>query len=71
MRKYQNCLTRGHQISERRLDLMEERAEFSDYIILPTKFSFPRLVRVMSIVIGLVFKTRRARRLVGKLLAEG
>ena len=69
MRKYQNCLTRGHQISERRLNLMKERAKFSDYIVLPTKFSFPRVVRVMHIVIGFVSKTRRARRLCGKLLA--
>ena len=69
--KVPELLTRGHQVSERRLNLMQERAEYSDYIILPTKFSFPRVVRVMSIVIGFVSKTRRARRLVGKLLTEG
>ena len=69
--KVPELLTRGHQVSERRLNLMEERAEYSKYLILPTKFSFPRVVRLMSIVIGFVSRTRKARRLCGKLLAEG
>ena len=69
--KIPELLTRGHPVNERRLSLLEERAEFSQYLILPTKFSFPKVVRIMSIVVGFVSKCRKGRKMMGQLLAEG
>ena len=69
--KVPELLTRGHQVSEKRLGLMEQRAEYSQYLVLPTKFSFPKVVRIMSIVIGFVSKLRKGRKMVGRLLVEG
>ena len=69
--KVPELLTRGHHVNERRLGLLEERAEFSQYLILPTKFSFPKVVRIMSIVVGFVSKLRKNRIMLGHLLAEG
>ena len=69
--KVPELLSRGHHISEKRLGLIEQRAEFSQYLILPTQFSFPKVVRIMSLVIGFVSKMRKNMRMVGQLLSEG
>jgi hypothetical protein len=57
-KKIPELLTRGHHVNEKRLGLLEERAEYSQYLILPTKYSFPKVVRIMSIVTGFVYKVR-------------
>ena len=41
-------LTRGHVLNQRRIFLIQERASFSQYLVLPTKFSFSRIVRIYS-----------------------
>ena len=45
-------------MSMKRLGLLKERAENSQYLIFPTKYSFPKVVRIMSIVTGFVYKVR-------------
>ena len=64
-------LTRGHVVSPRRVDLIEERATYSKYLLLPTKFSFPKVVRIYSIVLSFVSNCRRGKILLSKLLCEG
>jgi hypothetical protein len=43
--KVPELLARGHHVNEKRVELKEQRAEISKYVILPTKYSFPKLVR--------------------------
>ena len=69
--KVPELLNRGNQVSERRVELMEQRAEFSKYLILPTLHSFPKLVRIMSVVVGFITKARKGRRVLAGLLREG
>ena len=69
--KIPELLTRGHHVNEKRLGLLEERAEYSQYLVLPTKYPFPKVVRIMSIVVGFVSKMRKGRKMLGHLLAEG
>ena len=69
--KVPELLTRGHHVNEKRLGLLEERAEFSQYLVLPTKYPFPKVVRIMSIVVGFISKLRKGRKILGHLLAEG
>ena len=53
-------LTRGHVLNQRRLSLIQERASFSQYLLVPTKLSFRRTVRVYSYVFSFIYKLRRA-----------
>ena len=53
-------LTRGHVLNQRRLSLIQERASFSQYLLLPTKFSFRRIVRVYSYIFSFIYKLKRA-----------
>ena len=69
--KVPELLTRGHHVNEKRLGLLEERAEFSQYLVLPTKYPFPKVVRIMSIVVGFVSKLRKGRKILGHLLSGG
>ena len=69
--KIPELLTRGHHVNEKRLGLLEERSEYSQYLILPTKYSFPKVVRIMSIVVGFISKVSKGRKMKGHLLAEG
>ena len=69
--KVPEILTRGHVVNERRLGLMEERANYSRYLILPTKFPFPRLVRILSYVMSFICKARKNKKFSGDLLQEG
>ena len=59
-------LNRGNQVSERRIGLMEQMAEFSKYQILPTMHSFLKLVRIMRVVT----KARKGRKALAGLLRE-
>ena len=66
-------LTRGHitnQTSKLRVQKIEEIAKFSDYLLLPTKFQFPRTVRIYGYVMLFITKTRRSKVMVGVLLRE-
>jgi hypothetical protein len=60
--KIPELLTRGHHVNEKRL---------GQYVILPTKYYFTKVVRIMSIVTGFVSKLRKGRKMIGHLLAEG
>ena len=42
-----------------RVDKIKQRAEFSNYLVVPTKFGFRKLVRVLSLVLKFVGKCRR------------
>ena len=69
-------LTRGHTVSavntvsETRIKKLEERANVSNYLFLPTKFKFPATVRIYGYVLGFVKNARRGRKMVGELLKE-
>ena len=58
------------KVSELRKSKLEERAGFSQYIILPTKYSFPKTVRIYGYVLCFIKKARKGRRLMGRLLTE-
>ena len=64
-------LTRGHQVSQKRVAKMEERAAYAKYLILPTAYPFTKLVRVYSIVFSFISKCRKGREILSRLLAEG
>ena len=63
-------LTRGHVVSTKRVDLLEKRAAHAKYLILPTKFSFPKTVRVYSVVFYFISKCRRGNVVLSRLLCE-
>ena len=42
-----------------RVDKIQQRAEFSNYLVVPTKFGFRKLVRVLSLVLKFVGKCRK------------
>ena len=58
--KIPEVLTKGHMVSEKRVSKLEERAKFSDYLILPTKFRFRKLVRIYSYVFAFSQKLKAA-----------
>ena len=64
-------LTRGHMINETRLGFLEQRANLSQYLVLPTKFTFVKVVRITSFIMMFVNKTRKGKRTMSKLLFEG
>lgn len=51
-------LTRGHQLNEKRVSKLQLRASFSDYLVLPTKFGFRKLVRIYSYLISFCSKLK-------------
>ena len=69
-------LTRGHTVqtvnivSEIRVRKIQERAEFSNYLLLPTKYRFPATVRIYGYVLSFVKNARKGRKLLGELLRE-
>ena len=71
-----DMFTRGHPlqtaqvVTEARVQKIKDRSDFSNYLILPTKFRFPITVRVYGYVINFVNKARRGRKMLGKLLSE-
>ena len=52
--------TRGHTVSEKRVKKIEDRARFSEYLILPTKFGFRKLVRIHSYIFSFCSKLKKA-----------
>ena len=57
-------------VRDSRVNKLEARAQHSNYLVLPTKHSFPRLVRIHGYVISFVRKARRGRKMLGELLQE-
>ena len=57
-------------VTESRVKNIQERAEFSEYLILPTKFSFPSTVRIYGYVLTFIRKTRKGLKMLGHLLKE-
>ena len=53
-------LTRGHVLNQKRINLIQERASFSQYLMLPTRFSFRKTVRIYSYVFAFISKLRNA-----------
>ena len=72
----EELLTRGHPahqvniVSETRVKKIQERAEFSNYILLPTKYSFPATVRIYGYVLCFVKNARKGKKLLGDLLKQ-
>ena len=64
-------LTRGHQVSQKRVARIEERAAYAKYLILPTAYPFTKLVRVYSMVFSFISKCRKGREILSRLLSEG
>ena len=44
-----------------RISKIQDRLEFSNYLVIPTKHSFKKLVRILAIVIGFISKCRKKR----------
>ena len=53
-------LTRGHVLNQRRISQIQERASYSQYLLLRTKFTFRKVVRIYSYVLAFVCKTRQS-----------
>ena len=49
---------------------MEERAQYSDYVVIPTKFNFKRSFRVTMMVIKFISLCRRGKAFEGPKLAN-
>ena len=71
-----DILTRGHPVqtaqilTEARIGKIQDRADFSNYLVLPTKFRFPVTVRIYGYVLNFVNKAMRGRKMSGQLLSE-
>ena len=69
-------LTRGNPavaaqvVTEARVKKIQLRAEFSEYLILPTKYSFPATVRIYGYVLTFIKKAGKNRKMLGQLLKE-
>ena len=67
-------ITTGHVVNPGRLSLIQERSQFSDYLIIPTKFSFQSMVRIYGYVMTFITKCKakcRQNKLLGPLLCTG
>ena len=51
-------LTRGHVLNQGRISLIQERAAYSQYLILPTKYGFRKIVRIYSYVFCFIQKLK-------------
>ena len=60
----EEILTRGHVIhkTSNRIDQMEKVAQFSNYLILPTKFKFPQLIRIYGYVFLFISKIKKGKK---------
>ena len=71
-----DIFSRGHPtqtaqvVTEARVQKIQERADFSDYLVLPTKFKFPSTVRIYGYVLNFITKARKGRKMLGELLRE-
>ena len=63
-------LTRGHVLKQGRITKIEERATFSKYLVLPTKFSFPTVVRIYAMVIKFARNCSKNKKILKHLISE-
>ena len=63
-------LSRGHVVQQDRVSKIEERAKFSKYLLMPTKFSFTKVVRIYGYIIKFARSCCRNRRVLQHLLSE-
>ena len=68
--KVPEILTRGHQVSQKRVARIEERVAYAKYLILPTAYPFTKLVRVYSMVFSFISKFRKGREILSRLFPE-
>ena len=52
--KQPDIVASGHVANNARVELVEARAAFSSYLILPTKFAFPKVVRILGLVLKFI-----------------
>ena len=45
-------------VNNNKVDLLEKRVRFSDYLVLPTKFGFKKVVRILALVTTFISKCR-------------
>ena len=57
-------------VGEVRTSKIEERAKFSKYLLLPTKYTFPKTVRIYAYVMLFVTRISKGRKMTGLLLGE-
>ena len=69
--KIPDILTHGHVISPERVDMIQARAEEACYLVLPTKHSFPAIVRIYAMVFKFVTTARKGQKILSQLLVEG
>ena len=55
-------LTRGHVLNQRRISLIQERAAYSKYLLVPTKYGFKKTVRIYNYVFCFIQKLKAAVR---------
>jgi hypothetical protein len=46
-------------VNRNRVELLQLRVEFSDYLLLPTRFGFKKIVRIMAMVMAFINKCRK------------
>ena len=63
-------LTRGHVMKQGRISKLEVRATFSEYPLLPTKFSFPTVVRIYANMIRFARNCLKNRKILNHLISE-
>ena len=68
--KVPEVLTRGHTLNQDRISKIEERAQFSQYVVLPTKYSFKLSFRVTMLVIKFIVRCRRGKPFTGPKLSS-
>ena len=54
-------LVRGHAVTEERVDKMRQRAEFSNYLLMPTKYNMRKVVRITALVFKFIRKLKFKR----------
>ena len=64
-------IIKGHALNAGRVDLIQERAEFSAYPMLPTKYPFQKTVRIYTMVMVFISKCRKNKNIMRILLREG
>ena len=64
-------ITKGCTVDAEGMALIQERADFSAYPILPTKYPFQKTVRIYTVVMAFISKSRRNKKMMGILLREG
>ena len=67
--KIPEVLTRGHALNQDRISKLEQRALFSQYVVVPTKFNFKTSFRITMLVIKFVSLCRPGKQFTGPKLS--